>query len=371
MDYGLNEGQEMLRKTSRDFLAAECPKNLVRQMVMDKKGYSPELWHKIAELGWLGLAFPEKYGGTGGNFIDLVVLLEEMGRACLPSPFFSTVVLGGMTILAAGDEQQKQELLHKIAEGTLLLTLAINEPNGGYDLGKISAKAIIDEDHFILNGTKLFVHDAHIVDHIICFCKIKGETALFLVNAQSHGIAITLLETIAGDKQCEVVFDQVAVPKKDIVGDFENGQIHLQRVLEKAAVAKCAEMVGGAQQVLEMTVSYVKERKQFDVPVGSFQAIQHHCANMMTYIDTSRFLTYKAAWMLSEGLACGKEIAMAKAWLSDAYRRVTLLGHQCIGGVAFMEDHDLPLYSKRAKAAEIAFGDADFHCEVVAQELGL
>jgi alkylation response protein AidB-like acyl-CoA dehydrogenase len=371
MDFGLNEGQEMLRKTARDFLAAECPKSFVRQMAKDEKGYSPELWHKMAELGWLGLAFPEQYGGTGGSFLDLTVLLEEMGRACLPGPFFPTVVLGGMTILLAGDEKQKQELVPKIAEGTVLLTVAINEPNGGYNLGTIATRAVMDGDHFIITGTKLFVPDAHIADHIICLCKEKDGAALFLVNAHSRGVAITPLETIAGDKQCEVVLDQVAVPVGAVLGDTGHGQVHLQTVLGGAAVAKCAEMVGGAQQVLEMTVSYVKDRKQFGVPVGAFQAFQHHCANMMTYVDTSRFLTYKAAWMVSEGLACDKEIAMAKAWVSDAYRKVTLLGHQCIGGVGFMEDHDLPLYSKRAKACEVAFGDTDFHRELVAQELGL
>jgi len=371
MDYGLNEEQEMLKKIARDFLTAECPKSLAREMAKDDRGYTPELWHKMAELGWIGLAFPEKYGGGGGSFLDLTVLLEEMGRACLPGPFFSTVVLGGMTILEAGNEVQKQELLPKIGEGNLIVTLALTEPGGGYNADKITMEAIASGDNYIISGIKLFVFNAHIADYIICVSKTKDGTTLFLVEGKSPGINHTLLKTIAGDKQCEVAFDKVSVPKQNVLGEVGKGQIQLQEVLCKAAVAKCAEMVGGAQQTLEMTVDYVKQRIQFGQPIGAFQAVQHHCANMVTYIDTSRFLSYKAAWMLSEGLPCGKEVAMAKAWASDAYRQVTLLGHQCIGGVALVEDHDLPLYSKRAKAAEVAFGDAEFHREVVAQELGL
>jgi len=310
MDFGLNEGQRMLKQTARDFLTAECPSSLVKEMATDDRGYTTDLWRKMAELGWMGLAFPEEYGGTGGSFLDLAVLIEEMGRACLPGPFFSTVVLGGMTILELGNEKQKKELLPMIAKGELIITLALNEPGN-------------------------------------------------------------LLKTIAGDKQCEVVFNKVKVPQENILGDRGQGWIQLQSILRTAAIAKCAEMVGGAQLVLEMTIDYVKQRVQFGQPIGAFQAVQHHCANIATDVDISKFITYQAAWRLSEGLPCNREAAMAKAWVSDAYRRVTLLGHQCIGGVGFMEDHDLPLYSKRAKAAEIAFGDADFHREVVAQELGL
>ena len=371
MDYGLNEGQEMLKKTAWDFLAAECSRNLVTEMAKDDRGYTPELWRKMAGLGWMGLPFPEKYGGTGGSFLDLAVLLEEMGRVCLPGPFFSTVVLGGGAILESGNDKQKQELLPKIAQGKLLVTLALTEPGGSYNANGMAVEAIANGDSYIINGTKLFVPDAHIADFIICVTKTNDGTTLLLVEGKSPGIEYTLLKPIAGDKQCEVRFDNVSVSKPNVLGEGGKGQIRLQEVLWRAAVAKCAEMVGGAQQVLEMTVDYVKQRVQFGQAVGAFQAVQHHCANMLTDIDTSRYVTYQAAWMLSEGLPCTKEVAMAKAWVSDAYRRVTLLGHQSIGGVAFMEDHDLPLYSKRAKAAEIAFGDADFHREVVAQQLGL
>jgi len=371
MNFGLSEGQRMLKQTARDFLTAECPSSLVKEMATDDKGYSPELWRKMAELGWMGLAFPQEYGGTGGSFLDLAVLLEETGHACLSGPFFSTVVLGGMTILELGDEKQKRELLPLIAKGELIITLALTEPGSSYSASEMMVEAIADGDNYIISGTKLFVPDAHIADYIICVAKTAQGAILFMVDSRNPGISCSLLKTIASDKQCEVVFDKVKVPEESVLGDLNQGWIQLQSILRRAAIAKCAEMVGGAQQVLEMTVDYVKQRVQFGQPIGAFQAVQHHCANMATDVETSKFITYQAAWRLSEGLPCNQEVAMAKAWVSDAYKRVTLLGHQCIGGVGFMEDHDLPLYSKRAMGAETAFGDADFHREVVAQELGL
>ena len=165
------------------------------------------------------------------------------------------------------------------------------------------------------------------------------------------------------------MFNKVKVGKADVLGELNKGWVEVERVIDRAAVAKCCEMVGGTQQVLEMTVDYAKERKQFGRPIGSFQAIQHHCANMMIDVDSCRFITYQAAWMLSEGLPCRKEIAMAKAWTSDAYRRVAALGHQVHGGIGFTMDHDMQLYYRRAKASELAFGDADYHRELLAQEL--
>ena len=371
MDFSFTEEQEMLRRTAHDFLEAECPKALGREMVEDEKGYSPKLWRRMAELGWMGLVFPNEYGGTGGSFLDLVVLLEEMGRACLPGPFFSTVVLGGLTILEAGSEQQKHEFLPKLIEGDIILTLALTEPQAKYNPSSIAVKAVADGNDYVINGTKLFVPDAHIADYMVCVARTKDGITLFLVDAKSPGISYTLLKTIAGDKQCEVVFDKVRVPGENKLGELHQGWAHMEKILQKAAVAKCAEMIGGAQQVVEMTVDYAKQRVQFGQPIGSFQAVQHHCANMLIDVDGSKFITYEAAWMLSQGIPYNMQVAMAKAWVSDAYRRVTALGHQVIGGVAFIEDHDMPLYSKRAKAAELAFGDADFHGEIVARELGL
>lgn len=377
MDLGFSEEQEMLRKTARDFLETECPKSLVKELAEDEQGYTTELWSKMAELGWMGLALPEEYDGMGMSFLDLAVLLEEMGRACLPGPFFSTVVLSGFTILEAGNEEQKKELLPKIATGEAILTIALTEPSASYDPASITVKAVPDKDEYVISGTKLFVENAHIADYLVCVTRTKDGASpedgitLFLVDGKSPGIATTLLKTIAGDKQCEVIFDNVRVPKKNMLGERDKGWPVVERILEKAAVAKCAEMVGGAQATLDMSVAYAKERIQFGRPIGSFQAIQHHCANMVTDVDGSRFITYQAAWKVSEGLPATMEVSMAKAWVSEAYRRVTQLGHQIHGGIGFCIDHDMPLYFKQAKAAEPTFGDADWHREIVARELGL
>ena len=377
MDLSLNEQQEMLRKMARDFLISQCPKSLVREMETDSRGYPPELWREIAQLGWLGLAIPTGYGGEGGTFLDSAVLLDEMGRACFPGPFFSTVILGASTILEAGSNEQKEDMLPRICQGDLLLTLAFAEQHVQYKPDDMSTKATASEDGYVISGTKLFVPDAHVADYMICVARTQDTgnkeqgISLFLVDNKSQGIVYTPLQTITGDKQYEVVLDKVAVPSQSLLGKLDQGWSYLKKVLQKAAVAKCAEMIGGAQYVLEMTVSYAKERVQFERPIGSFQAIQHHCANMATDVDGARLITYQAAWMLSEGLPCDKEIAMAKAWVSDAYQRVTTLGHQVHAGAGFIIDHDMPLYFRRAKAAEVAFGDADFNRELVAQELGL
>ena len=373
MDFDLNEQQEMLKTAARDFLSKECSKALVRDMVQDERGYPPELWRKMAELEWLGLIFPEEYGGLSGNFLDLTVLLEEMGRACLPSPFFSTVVQSGLFIVNAGSNEQKQDLLPRIAEGKVITTLALTEPGATYDAASVEAEAKGDSDDYIINGTKLFIPDAHIADQIICIARTRkgavpeeGITA-FLVDGKSPGISCTVLKTIAGDKLCEVIFNKVRVPKKNIVGELDQSWAPLEKTLQQATLAKCAEMVGGAQKVLEMSADYTKERIVFGRPLGSFPVIQHYVANMMMDVDGSRFLTYEAAWKLSEVLPCTMEIHMAKAWVSDAYRRVTALGQQIFGGVGFIEDHDMPLYFRRAKAAELTLGDASFHREQVAR----
>ncbi len=378
MDLGFSEEQEMLRKTARDFLETECPTSLVKEMAEDEQGYTSGLWGKMAELGWMGLALPEEYDGMGMSFLDLAVLLEEMGRACLPGPFFSTVVLGGLTILEAGNEEQKKEFLPKIAAGEAILTMALTEPSASYDPASITVKAVPDKDDYVISGTKLFVENAHIADYLICVTRTKDGAGkdgdgitLFLVDGKSPGIATTLLKTIAGDKQCEVAFDNVRVPQKNMLGERDKGWPVVAKILQKATVAKCAEMIGGAQAALDMSVAYAKERIQFGRPIGSFQAIQHHCANMVTDVDGSRFITYQAAWKVSEGLPAVMEVSMAKAWVSEAYRRVTQLGHQIHGGIGFCMDHDMPLYFKRAKAAEPTFGSADWHREIVARELGL
>ena len=374
MDLGLNEAQQMLKNSAQEFLEAECPDTYVREMEEDENGYTSEMWLKLAEQGWLGLIIPEKYGGVELEFQDLAILLEEMGRYMLPGPYFSNVVLGGMSIMDSGTEEQKQEYLPRLAEGQIIVTLALNEPSGRWDAEGIQLSATENGDDYTLNGTKLFVPNAHVSDYIVVAARTgsgENDISLFIVSSQTNGVNQTLLKTIASDRQSEVSFDNVSVSSSSLLGEKNQGWKTIEKVLKWGAIGKCAEMSGGGQSVLDMTVEYAKQRTQFGRPIGTFQAIQHHCANMATDVEGAKFITYQAAWMLSEGLPADREVAMAKAWVSDSYKRVCALGHQSHGAIGFTKEHNMQLYSRRAKAAELAFGDSDLHLDKVAEIIGL
>lgn len=372
MNFGLTEQEEALRQAARACLERESPKTLVREMESDEKGYSEKLWHKMADLGWMRLTIPHKYGGFGGRFLDVAILLEEMGRALVPGPFFATAVAGAPAITGGGDEPLKQRLLPGIAKGDVRFALALTEPGGTCTSLPSVVRASLDETRFVINGTKLFVPYAKTADYLICTARTRDVSSkesgvtVFVVDSKTPGIRYALLDTIADDKQYEVVFDKVSVPTDNVIGGVDRGWPVLEGILLRGAVGKCSEMVGIAQRALEISVEYSKQRVQFGRPIGAFQAIQHHLANMALDIDTSRLLTYQAAWRLSEGLPCKFEVAMAKSWTSDACRRVVALGHQIHGGVGFSMECDMQLYFRRAKAAELAFGQSDFHLDVVA-----
>ena len=374
MDFGYNEQQEMLKTMARDFLKSEYPDKLLREMAGDERGYTPELWRKMAEMNWMGLSIPEEYSGVG-DFLDLIVVLEEMGRVCLISPFFSTVVLGAGTIIQAGSDEQKQKYLPEIAEGKIVLTLALTESSSQYTAEAVKTTATPQNGNFIIQGTKLFVPYAHAAESLICVARTSQETnpedgiALFMVDINTPGIDCKLLETIAGEKQCRVTFNDVRVPAGNVLGELNKGWQYVESVLEKSAVARCAEMVGGAQQVLEMTLEYAKERSAFGHPIGAFQSIQHRCADMSVDVESSRYVTYQAAWRLNEGLPATKEVAIAKAWVNQAFRRVVTSAHQVHGAIGFTEDHVLHFYTKRARAHEFSFGDVDFHLDKLAAKV--
>jgi alkylation response protein AidB-like acyl-CoA dehydrogenase len=380
MDFGFSDEQDMLRQTAQAFLEEHCPTTFVRQMMEDDKGYSTALWKEMAELGWLGLAFPEAYGGQGLGFVDLTVILEEMGAALLPAPFLSTVILAGQTILLGGSEAQKKAYLPKIAEGSLIATLAMTEPAGRFDAEGITAvKATPQGAGFSITGTKLFVPDAHIAELLVVAARTRetddksAGISLFLVEGNSPGVSTTLLKTMDQTrKQCEVVFDNVQVGRDRLLGAVDMGWPILQKVLNLATVSLCAEMVGGAQRVLDLSVSYAKERVQFGRPIGSFQAIKHKCAEMMLQVESAKSAAYYAAWAVDEDVPeAPLAVSMAKAYCSDAYRNTAGEGIQVHGGIGFTWEHDMHLYFKRAKYAEFTFGDATYHRELVAQGLNL
>ena len=377
MDLGFDEIQLLLKNTAREVLEKECPITLVRAMENDERGFTSELWQKMAELGWLGLSIPEQYGGQGMSFFDLAILLEEMGRFLVPGPFFSTVVLSSAIITEFGSDSQKSEILPKIANGDLISTIALTEPSATYESNGIQLTATKEGSNFVLNGTKLFVNDAQIADIILVVARTdaKGDESngftVFVVDKNTAGMTITPLDTIASDKQGEVSFETVTLSEDNVLGEIGKGWDIAKRVIDLGSSAKCIEMLGGADRVLEMTVEYVKDRTQFGRPIGSFQAIQHHCANMATDVEGCRYVAYHAVWRISEGLEAQKEVSIAKAWVSDAYRRVCAIGHQSHGAIGFTKEYDLQLYTRRAKAQELAFGDSSYHREIVAQQLGI
>ena len=374
MDLGLSEEQEMLKNFARDFLEKECPEKLVRDMEEDERGYTDALWQGMAGQGWQGLIIPDQYGGTGMTFLDLCVLLEEFGRALVPGPFLSTVVLGAIPILEAGSDAQKQEILPKVASGDLILTLAFTEPSARFDAEGVSLTATGDGNDYLLNGTKLFVPDAHVADKLVVVARTGGQgedgITLFLVDRTSPGITTSLLKTIASDKQCEVEFKDVRVPAANVIGQVDGGWDIMRSLERKAAVAYSAYLVGLSQMDFEISLDYAKERVQFGRPIGSFQAIQHKCADMITDVDGARFIMYRAAWSVTENEPDQDlQVSMAKAWCSDASRRVVAHGQQIHGGIGFTKDYKIQLFFRRQKMAELMWGDGDFHREKVAQLL--
>ncbi|MGD9934716.1 MAG: acyl-CoA dehydrogenase family protein [Dehalococcoidia bacterium] len=362
MDLGLSEEQELLKNSAREFLEKECPEEHVRAMEEDERGYSPDLWKKMADLGWHGLMVPEEHGGAGFSFLDLCVLIEEFGRALVPGPFIPNQACVA-SLMLAGTAAQQAKYLPKIADGTQIHTYAITEPSGRWDREGITMKASADNK---LSGTKLFVPDANVADYLHVLANAPdGSIKSYVIARTAPGVSVTVLKTIASDKQAEVVLDNAQAEE---VISMDNATA--SRLRNMATAMECAYLVGLAQKDFEISVNYAKERVQFGRPIGSFQAIQHKAADMVTDVDGMRFIMYKAAWATSENEdSQDMDVAMAKAWCSDASRRVVAHGQQIHGGIGFTKDYVIQLFFRRQKRAELFWGDADFHRERVAQML--
>ena len=304
MNLDFTEEQKMLRSQVHDFMDKDFPKTLVREMEDDPTGFRADIWKKMVNLGWTGLIIPEEYGGTGGSLMDLVILLEETGQGCLVGPLFSTI-MSTLLILIAGSEEQKKEFLPKIAGGETIVVPALTEPSAIYEAGGIETSAVPAEpDGYIINGTKLFIQDAQVANYFICAARTtkwaspEESISLFLVDAKSPGIKITPFDTIAADKQCEVNFENVRVPKVNMLGGLNQGWPIVARWLEQAAIAKCAEISGATSWMVENCSSYVKDRIQYSQPIGSFGVIQSYLAQMYTETGLARRYTYYVAWLI-------------------------------------------------------------------------
>ncbi|MBA7505983.1 Acyl-CoA dehydrogenase [subsurface metagenome] len=377
MNTTFTEEQTMLRKSTADFLVEKYPETKVREIEESDTGHDPEIWRGMAELGWMGLVIPEEYEGMGMTFQDLSIVLEEMGRNIAPGPFFCTVLEGAYPILDAGSEEQKKEFLPKIANGELIFTLALLEADGIYDASGIAVKAVPKGDDFVINGTKLFVEQAINADYMIVVTRTKEGASpedgvtLFIVDAKTSGIHCEVIPTIGMEKLCEVSFKDVAIPKKNILGELDKGWPIVSKVMERAAIAKASESLGAMDGIVPMTTDYLKDRVQYDEPLAQFQALQHIMADMFISLTTSKYLVYEAVWMESEGLPCAKEVAMAKAYVNQNYKELSRLMIRLYGANGTHREFKPGLYYRRAKASSIAFGDTGFQRERIARAIGL
>ncbi len=376
MDFAFSEEQEQLRKEARSFLAKESPTSRVRKLMDSEDGFDEGLWKKLVENGWTALGIPEEFGGFG-TFLDLVVVLEEAGRNLLPGPFFSTMGLAVPALLGAGTAAQKKQWLSAIAAGEARGTLAVTEPSGRWDAEGVGLRAQREGESWKLDGVKLFVPDAGVAQFLVVAARTRDSAdegvTLFLVEGSPQGLSVAPMKTLDRTRRWyEVKFDGVAVPAGCVMGKVDQGWQPLKRTLEWATAALCAEMVGGASHVLEASVEYAKTRQQFGKPIGIYQAVSHKLSDMLLEVESARSATYYAAWAVDAD-APDRPLAasMAKAYVSDAYRRAAGNGIQVHGGIGFTWEHDMHLYFKRAKASEVTLGDATYHRELVAQALDL
>jgi alkylation response protein AidB-like acyl-CoA dehydrogenase len=376
VDFAFSEEQEMLRRSAREFLAKECSSKVVRKLMESPDAYDPALWKKLADLGWTALGIPEQYGGVG-SFLDLVVVLEEAGRALLPGPFFATMGLAVPVLIEAGNESQKKEALGAIAEGSARATLALTEGSGRWDADSVTMAAKPAGNGWQLDGVKHFVPDGEVADHTIVVTRTRGEgeegITLFLINGRPKGMTVTPLKAMDMTRRwTEVRFDKVHLDPDSVMGSAHNAWPALKRALEWATAGLCAEMIGGGQKVLETSTEYAKTRQQFGKPIGIYQAVSHKLADMLVQSESAKSATYYAAWTVDAD-APDRSLAssMAKAYVSDAYKKIAGDGIQVHGGIGFTWEHDMHLYLKRAKASEVTLGDATYHRELVAQALDL
>ena len=375
MDFSFTDDQEMFRDTARKFFANECPMSAVREILKDEKGYSADLWKKIAELGWLSLLIDEEYGGLGVSFMELFPILEEMGRAMFPSPFFPTVMMGSPILSENADGRTKSRLLPSIVSGDTIITLGVSETGEEWSEEAIKTRADKNGEGYILKGTKMFVPFAGASDYIICCARdntlADNGISLFLIDTKSAMIECTPIPSFSIDKYYKVGFDGVEVPGECIIGSPGKGWEAIQSLWPKIVTARCMEMIGGQQKVLEMTVQFVKEREQFGKPIGSLQTIQNYCAEMAIDVETSKYIAYQTAWKVSNDLHHKEDVSIAKVWCGDAYQRVTAIALQSHGAMGFTEEYDLHFFYKQAKSLQLMHGGSRYHREVVAQEMGL
>ena len=374
VDFGFSKDQRLIRKSVREFLEKECPKDRVRELKTDEKGYDPRVWEKMVDLGFLGLVISEDHGGMGGDYLELMIFMEELGRSLFPSPYFATAVLCALPIDRFGSNEQKQLILPAIADGQIW-TLAVLEASADYEAAGIELAVTREGDSYSLSGTKLFVPYARAAEKLLVVGRTRADghaeegITVFMVDAVSPGITVNSIPTAARDQRCEVRFDNVRAEVTDILGQPNRGWEIIEYLLQAATILKCAEMSGGTQAVLEMTRRYAADRIQFGKPIGSLQAIQHKLANTFIGVEGLKNLVYEAAWHISIDRPIKELVSMAKVKANTVYQQTCIDGITIHGAIGFTEEMNVGLYHLRTKAMEFELGGSEFHRERIIKEL--
>jgi len=375
IDLELDEHQVMLQRSAHEFFAKRFPIEMVREIEDGVVGYAPDVWNEMASLGWLGITIPEAHGGTGGRFLDLYPIYEEMGRFLVPSPHLDTVVVGGGLILAVGSDEQKEQLLPAIAKGSCIVSLALLEADGSFGPASVACSARARGDDYVINGTKLLVAYAPSADYFLCVARTNDGAggddgvSVFLVEAGAPGTSWEWMPNIAGGALYAVTFDDVSVASNAAVGTLDAGWVPLAAATTKAAVLQTATIVGAARAVLEMTNQYAKDREQFGNPIGRYQAVQYMVSDILIDMHRADLLAKQAAFRIDTNRSYEREAAIAIAFGKRASAHLHRQAHEVHAGVAFIVEHDLTLYSRRAKFWENNLGDARYYHERLAEAM--
>ncbi|MDY6881162.1 MAG: acyl-CoA dehydrogenase family protein [Desulfatiglans sp.] len=370
MDFELTSENLMLKESAASFVKKDHSFERLRELKNDQWGYSKDVWQKMAELGWMGLTYPEEYGGLELDFSYVLVLQEEFGKGVLPEPWLSTVLLSGGLVLSGGTESQKEQILPEIVSGDLMMSLAYLEEDGLFEINHCSTAATKKEGDFSISGKKVFVMDGCSADKFIVTARTSGSLSdsggitLFLVPKEADGMRVTPLKTIDGRNACILEFNDVTVPAESIIGEPDSGFQILSNSINKATAGVCAEMIGGMQACLDLTVEYISERMQFNKPIGSFQALQHKAADMFIQKELATSATYYAIASVVEGVEdqdMGLAVSVAKAKCSSSYMDITKTAIQLFGAIGFTSEADVGFFLKRALATKVLFGDVDYH----------
>ncbi|HVH07647.1 MAG TPA: acyl-CoA dehydrogenase family protein [Myxococcota bacterium] len=370
MDLDFSEEQVALRDMVRGVCAQYAPLEVVRQVEDDATGYPAELWKQLGELGVTGLLIPEEYGGSGQSALEAAIVYEEFGRSLAPSPHFVSAVISAGLLLAAGGSDQKKAWLQKIASGEAVLTPAWLEPGNGFGPAGVQLRAKPDGDGFRLSGTKRHVLFASAAARLVVLARTGDAPEavdLFLVDPRAQGVTLTQQRSLASDTQYQVDLADVRVAAADRIGAAGSGWKTVDRVMHDGIVLLAAYAMGGAERALEITVQYAKDRKQFDKPLGAFQAISHYLADAATAIDGGKTLVYEAAWARATGRPMERLAPMAKLFACQTWRDTTAMCQQVWGGVGFTIEYDIQLYFRRAKQLQITWYDTRTLEELVAR----